>query len=59
MLDVARQRDDYRTVLRWAADQPAVDPDRIFAWGTSFAGMHIVELAASEQRTARVALSQE
>jgi hypothetical protein len=25
-----------------------VDTDRVFVWGTSFAGMHIVELAASE-----------
>ncbi|HEV7790811.1 MAG TPA: hypothetical protein VGP05_17530, partial [Pseudonocardia sp.] len=32
--------------------QPNIDPDRIVAWGTSFAGMHIIELAASDRRLA-------
>lgn len=48
MLSVTRQREDYRTVLSWVRSHPAADPDRVFAWGTSFAGMHIVELAAGE-----------
>jgi hypothetical protein len=34
------------------AAQPNIDPDRIVAWGTSFAGMHIIELAASDRRLA-------
>lgn len=48
LLSITRQRQDYRTALSWARSHPAADPDRVFAWGTSFAGMHIVELAASE-----------
>ena len=49
-LSVPRQRDDYSTVIGWAAAHPEIDAQRIFAWGTSFAGMHIVELAASDSR---------
>jgi fermentation-respiration switch protein FrsA (DUF1100 family) len=51
-LSVPRQLQDYRTVIDWTAAQPDIDPNRIVAWGTSFAGMHIVELAASDRRLA-------
>lgn len=51
-LSVPRELEDYRTVIGWAAAQPDIDARRIFAWGTSFAGMHIVELAASDSRLA-------
>ena len=47
-LSVHRQLEDYRTALAWARAQDAFDATQIFVWGTSFAGMHIVELAASE-----------
>src|SRR5947209_3412910 len=46
LLSVPRELEDYRTVIDWAVAHPDIDPQRIFAWGTSFAGMHIVELAA-------------
>src|SRR5882724_3122421 len=52
VLSVPRQREDYRTVIGWATANPRIDPRRIFAWGTSFAGMHIVALAASDARLA-------
>lgn len=48
LLSVQRERQDYRTVLSWARHHDALDADRLFIWGTSFAGMHIVELAATE-----------
>jgi predicted dienelactone hydrolase len=51
-LSVPREREDYSIVIGWAAAQPNIDAQRIFAWGTSFAGMHIVELAASDSRLA-------
>lgn len=51
-LSVPRQLADYRTVIDWAIAHPDIDAQRIFAWGTSFAGMHIVELAASDSRIA-------
>src|SRR6266550_1137460 len=51
-LSVPRQLEDYRTVIDWAIANPDIDAQRIFAWGTSFAGMYIVELAASDSRIA-------
>jgi len=52
LLSIKEQLADYRTALAWARAHAAVDPDRLFVWGTSFAGMHIVELAASEPHLA-------
>jgi fermentation-respiration switch protein FrsA (DUF1100 family) len=52
VLSVPRQRADYATVIGWAFDQPYVDPRQIVAWGTSFAGMHVLELAVSDTRLA-------
>ena len=52
MLSVPRQRADYSTVIGWAVEQRYIDPRQIIAWGTSFAGMHIVELAVSDTRLA-------
>jgi uncharacterized protein len=48
LLSIRRQLQDYRTVLGWVRARDQFDSARIFVWGTSFAGMHIVELAASE-----------
>ncbi|HXY67071.1 MAG TPA: alpha/beta hydrolase [Mycobacterium sp.] len=47
-LSIRRQLEDYRTALDWSRAQDEFDAARIFVWGTSFAGMHIVELTASE-----------
>ena len=47
---IARQRADYRTVINWAASNPDIDTRRIFIWGTSFSGMHVVEIAATDVR---------
>ena len=44
------QREDYRTVINWAAANPEIDAKRIFIWGTSFSGMHVVEIAATDVR---------
>ena len=52
VLSVPRQRADYSTVIGWAVEQPYIDPRQIITWGTSFAGMHIVELAVSDTRLA-------
>ncbi|MCU1752328.1 alpha/beta hydrolase [Pseudomonas sp. 6D_7.1_Bac1] len=52
VLCVPRQREDYSTVIGWALEQPHIDPSQIIVWGTSFAGMHVVELAASDTRLA-------
>jgi uncharacterized protein len=51
-LSVPRQRADYSTVIGWAVEQPYIDARQIIAWGTSFAGMHVLELAVSDTRLA-------
>jgi dienelactone hydrolase len=47
---VPRQRRDYRTVIDWAVADPGIDETQIFVWGTSFSGLHAVELAATDGR---------
>ena len=47
-LSVRRQLQDYRSALAWVRSQAEFDAGQVFVWGTSFAGMHIVELAAGE-----------
>lgn len=41
------QIDDILTVIAWAKQQPALDPDRIGLWGTSFGGCHVFGAAAN------------
>lgn len=50
LLSIQAQRDDYRSVLSWASAHENLDRNRLFIWGTSFAGMHIAELAATDTR---------
>jgi uncharacterized protein len=52
-LSFPRQLEDYGTVIGWAATHPNIDEHRIFAWGTSFAGMYIVEFPQAFGREAR------
>jgi pimeloyl-ACP methyl ester carboxylesterase len=50
VVSVPRQREDYRTVIDWAIAQPDIDSKRVFIWGTSFSGLHAVEIAATDTR---------
>jgi dipeptidyl aminopeptidase/acylaminoacyl peptidase len=52
VLSVPREREDYGAAIGWAAAHPEIDARRIFVWGTSFAGMHVTALAASDTRLA-------
>jgi dipeptidyl aminopeptidase/acylaminoacyl peptidase len=47
---VPRQREDYRTTIDWAIAEPDIDERQIFIWGTSFSGLHVVEIAATDAR---------
>jgi dienelactone hydrolase len=49
-VSVPRQREDYRTVIEWAIADPQIDATQIFVWGTSFSGLHAVEIAATDAR---------
>ncbi|KAJ7202749.1 Alpha/Beta hydrolase protein [Mycena haematopus] len=43
---VSEQQDDYRTVIKYARQQPQYDPQRVVVWGFSFSGGHILTLAS-------------
>lgn len=47
-LDIGRQRDDWHAALRWVRRRADLDVDRIALWGTSFAGGHVIAVAASD-----------
>ena len=48
LVDIAHQREDWRSALRYARSLPTVDARAIGAWGTSFGGGHVLELAARD-----------
>jgi uncharacterized protein len=50
----SRHRDDYRAAVAFARRLDGVDPDRIVLWGTSWAGGHVVYVAADDPRIAGV-----
>jgi fermentation-respiration switch protein FrsA (DUF1100 family) len=49
-----RHRQDYRAAVEFARDLDGVDPERIALWGTSWAGGHVVYVAADDSRIAAV-----
>lgn len=48
------QCDDLRNAITWLSGRPDVDPGRIALWGTSFAGGHVLRIAAVDRRVAAV-----
>ncbi len=52
LVSVARQRHDYHAAVAAARQLPGVDPDRIVLWGVSYAGGHVVVVAAQDKRVA-------
>jgi uncharacterized protein len=44
------QINDWRRAISFLEDHPAVDPDRIGVWGTSYAGGHAIVLGATDRR---------
>ncbi len=45
---------DLRNALTWLAAQPGVAADRLGLWGTSFAGGHVLQVAALDRRVRAV-----
>lgn len=45
-----KQIEDIRNALSWLAGEPGVDRDRIGLWGTSYAGGHVISVAAMDAR---------
>lgn len=48
------QLSDMRDVVTWARAQPAVDPERIGVWGTSYSGGHALMMGALDKRVSAV-----
>lgn len=44
------QQEDYRNAITWLQLHPNVDPERIGVWGFSFAGGHVLQIAAHDRR---------
>jgi uncharacterized protein len=53
-LDIARQQQDFVSVLEWAQEDGRVDPGRMGLWGYSFGAAHAIEIAARDRRVAAV-----
>ena len=54
VLDIPMQHDDWHAALAFARTLEGVDADRVVAWGTSFAGGHVLTLAAQGEPLAAV-----
>jgi fermentation-respiration switch protein FrsA (DUF1100 family) len=52
LIDIGRQRDDWRAAIAYAREIDGVHPGRIVGWGTSFSGGHVLEIAAAGERFA-------
>jgi dienelactone hydrolase len=46
VIDIGAQHNDWRAALAYARGLEGVDGRRVVAWGTSFAGGHVLHLAA-------------
>ncbi|MEW5352510.1 alpha/beta hydrolase [Streptomyces sp. 16-176A] len=52
LLDIGRQREDWKAAVAHARTVNAADPDRVVVWGTSFGGGHAIVTAADDPRIA-------
>jgi dienelactone hydrolase len=50
VVDPLDQTNDIFNVIHWAVGEPDVDKDRVGLWGTSYAGGHVVYVAARDPR---------
>ncbi len=54
VLDVPMQHQDWRAALAYARGLPEIDPERVVAWGTSFAGGHVISIAGQGEQLAAI-----
>lgn len=55
-IDPWRQVEDLKHAVTFASAHPAVDPDRIGVWGSSYSGGHAIVAAATDRRVRCVAV---
>lgn len=48
LVDIGKQREDYRAAVAFARCLRGIDADRIALWGTSFSGGHVLSVAAGD-----------
>lgn len=48
LIDIGKQREDYRAAIAYARTLHGLDGERIALWGTSFSGGHVLSLAAED-----------
>ncbi len=54
LIDISRQRADYRAAIGYGRDLDWVDPDRIALFGSSFSGGHVIAVGAGDERIAAI-----
>ncbi|KQX74529.1 alpha/beta hydrolase [Aeromicrobium sp. Root472D3] len=54
VLSIRRQHEDWRAALAYARALDDVDPRKVVAWGTSFAGGHVISLAGQGEPLAAI-----
>lgn len=54
VLDVPMQHQDWRAALAYVRNLPGIDPERVVAWGTSFAGGHVISVAGQGEPLAAI-----
>ncbi|MCZ4499651.1 MAG: alpha/beta hydrolase [Marmoricola sp.] len=54
VLDVPMQHQDWRAALAYARTLSGVDAERVVAWGTSFAGGHVISVAGQGEPLAAI-----
>jgi uncharacterized protein len=54
LLSIRGQLADYASAITFARSLDVVDPDRIVAWGSSYAGGHVIPVAVADGRVAAV-----
>ena len=50
LISIRGQRADWRAAVAYARELEGVDANRVVAWGTSFSGGYVIELAAADKR---------
>lgn len=54
VLNIKAQHADWRAALQYARELPDTDGSRLIAWGTSFAGGHVITLAGTGEPLAAI-----
>ncbi|WP_238419604.1 alpha/beta hydrolase [Gordonia sp. 'Campus'] len=54
VLDIPSQLQDWRAAIAWARRLDRVDPTAVVAWGTSFAGGHVLTMGADGEDLAAI-----